>query len=100
MKRFAPRLGPRFQPLEDRSVPTAFGTPWADPAHLTLSFTPDGTPTPLGPSSLSQTLGGAGTTAAWQREVLRGFQSWAAVANIDVGLVADGGQALGSAGAV
>lgn len=100
MNRFAPRLGSGFESLEDRFVPAAFGIPWADPAHLTLSFTPDGTPTPLGPSSLSKTLGAAGTTAAWEREVLRAFQSWAAVANIDVGLVADGGQALGAAGAV
>src|SRR3954465_392239 len=100
MARLAPRLGSAFETLEDRTVPTAFGIPWADPAHMTLSFTPDGTPTPLGPSTLAKTLGAAGTTAAWEREVLRGFQSWAAAANIDVGVVADRGQALGAAGAV
>jgi hypothetical protein len=100
MNRLAPRLGSGFEVLEDRSVPTAFGIPWADPGHLTLSFTPDATSTPIGPSNLSKTLGAAGTTAAWEREVLRAFQSWAAVANIDVGLVADGGQPLGTSGAV
>jgi hypothetical protein len=97
----SPRLlGDTFECLEDRSLPTTFGIPWADPGHLTLSFTPDGTPTPLGPSGLQHTLGAAGSTAAWQREVLRAFESWAAVANVNVGVVHDGGQPLGTVGAV
>ena len=86
--------------LEDRSLPSTFGIPWADPNHLTLSFAGDGTSTPLGNSSLFQSLGSTGTTAAWQREVLRAFQTWATYANIDIGLAADGGQALGALGAV
>lgn len=93
-------LGSQFESLEDRSLPTTFGVPWADPEHLTLSIAADGTPTPLGPSSLGATLAPAGSTAAWQRELLRAFQSWAANANINLGLVSDGGQALGSVGAV
>src|SRR3954465_9440158 len=84
--------------LEDRSLPTTFGIPWADPGHFTLSFTPDNTQTPLGPSATRTSLGAAASTAAWQREVLRAFQSWAANANINIGLVADGGQPLGAAG--
>ena len=28
-----------FEALEDRSLPSTFGVPWADPNHLTLSFT-------------------------------------------------------------
>jgi matrixin len=95
-----PRRLHDFEALEDRSLPSTFGVPWADPNHLTLSFTADGTATPLGGSTLGQTLAGAGTTAAWQREILRAFQTWAAKTNIDIGLVADGGQALGSLGAV
>jgi hypothetical protein len=89
-----------LEPLEDRTMPSTFGIPWADPNHLTLSFAADGTATPLGANSLSQTLSTAGSTAAWQREILRAFQTWAAKANIDIGLVADGGQALGALGAV
>lgn len=96
----APRLGSAFEPLEDRSLPTTFGVPWADPEHLTFSFVADGTQTPLGTSSLSQVLNAAGTSAAWKAEVLRAFQTWAASANINIGLVADGGQALGAVGAV
>lgn len=91
-------LGTALERLEDRSLPTAFGVPWADPGHLTLSFTPDGTPTPRGPATTGDTLDAAG--AAWQREILRAFQTWAAVTNVNIGLVADGGQALGTHGAV
>ena len=89
-----------FEALEDRSMPSTFGVSWADPNHLTLSFAADGTATPLGASSLFQTLAGVGPSATWQREILRAFQTWAAKANIDIGLVADGGQAIGSLGAV
>jgi matrixin len=89
-----------LEALEDRSMPSTFGVPWADPNHLTLSFVPDGTPTPIGPSSLAQTLGGTGAAATWQRDILRAFQTWASKANIDIGLVADGGQAVGALGAV
>lgn len=96
----APRLGSAFEPLEDRALPTTFGVPWADPEHLTFSFVADGTATPLGTSSLSQLLSSAGTSTTWKVEVLRAFQTWAANANINIGLVADGGQALGIVGAV
>ena len=96
----APRIGSAFEALEDRALPTTFGVPWADPEHLTFSFVADGTPTPLGTSSLSQLLASTGTSTAWKVEVLRAFQTWAANANINIGLVADGGQALGIVGAV
>ena len=96
----SPRLGSAFEALEDRALPTVFGVPWADPEHLTFSFVADGTQTPLGTSSLTQVLTSAGTSAAWKMEVLRAFQTWAANANINIGLVADGGQALGIVGAV
>src|SRR5262249_32579442 len=55
---------------------------------------------PLGANSLFQTLAQTGATAGWQREILRAFQTWAVNANIDIGVVADGGQALGALGAV
>jgi hypothetical protein len=96
----APRLGSAFEALEDRSLPATFGVPWADAEHLTISFVPDGTATPLGPSALAQVLGSTGTPAAWKLEILRAFQTWAAQANINIGLVADGGQAVGTVGAV
>jgi hypothetical protein len=97
----APRLGSSFEALEDRSLPSAdaFGIPWADSAHLTLSFANDGTQTPLGASSLTQLLNSTGNSAA-KLEILRAFQTWAANANINIGLVSDGGEALGTVGAV
>lgn len=94
-----PKLGSAFEALEDRSLPTAFGVPWADPEHLTFSFVADGTRTPLGTSSLTQLLGSS-ASPDWKREVLRAFQTWAVNANINIGLVSDGGQALGVVGAV
>ncbi|VTR95745.1 peptidase m10a and m12b matrixin and adamalysin : Matrixin OS=Singulisphaera acidiphila (strain ATCC BAA-1392 / DSM 18658 / VKM B-2454 / MOB10) GN=Sinac_4791 PE=4 SV=1: Peptidase_M10 [Gemmata massiliana] len=94
------RLGSTFETLEDRSLPTTFGVPWADPEHLTFSFVPDGAQTPLGTNSLSQLLNSAGTSPQWKLEILRAFQTWAVNANINIGLVTDGGQVLGAVGAV
>jgi hypothetical protein len=93
------RLGSTFEPLEPRCVPTAFGVPWADPSRLTLSFTPDNTPALSGPSTLHSKLNAVAPPAAWQREILRAFQTWAAFTNVNIGLVADGGQPLGALGA-
>src|SRR5438874_9733974 len=84
--------------LEDRSVPATFGVPWSDPGHLTLSFVPDGTAIAGHTSSLFQTLGAVAPSAAWEVQILRAFQTWAVNANVNIGLVADGGQALGVAG--
>src|SRR5262249_25489781 len=89
---------PSLERLEDRCVPATFGTPWPDPSHLTLSFAPDGTVVGDQASTLFSPLNAIAPTAAWQREVLRAFQTWAVQANINIGLVADGGQAFGAAG--
>jgi hypothetical protein len=96
----AHRLGSQFEALEDRALPSTFGVPWADPSRLTISFAGDGTATPLGPNTLAQSLSSAGTSTAWKLEILRAFQTWAAQANINLGLVTDGGQALGTVGAI
>jgi hypothetical protein len=84
--------------LEGRAVPATFGVPWADPSRLTLSFAPDGTAIAAHTSSLFQTLGAQQPTAIWQKEILQAFQTWAVQANINIGLVSDGGQAFGTAG--
>src|SRR4051812_37567830 len=85
-----------LEQLEDRATP-AFGVAWPDPAHVTLSFAPDGTGVNGVPSNLSQLLGQV-DDAAWKREALRAYQTWAAVANVNVSLAADGGQPLGATG--
>ena len=86
--------------LEDRLTPSAWGNVWPNPGHLTLSFAADGTGVNSGQSSLFQSLNTIGATAAWQQEILRAFQTWAVNSNINIGVVGDGGQALGSSGAV
>ncbi|HSQ56491.1 MAG TPA: matrixin family metalloprotease [Gemmata sp.] len=86
--------------LEDRSLPSAFGTPWPDAEHLTFSFAPDGTITTQGGSVLTAVMSQAASDAVWQREILRAFQTWAVNAGINIGVVKDGGQDFGVAGAV
>ncbi|MDB5350336.1 MAG: hypothetical protein JWN86_1583 [Planctomycetota bacterium] len=88
----------RVESLEDRSVPATFGVPWGDARHLTLSFVPDGTAIAGHSSTLFQTLDSLQATSTWERAVLRAFQTWAVEANINIGLRADGGQAIGAAG--
>jgi hypothetical protein len=86
------------EPLEDRAVPAIFGTPWADPLHLTLSFAPDGTAIAGHQSNLFASLDALEPQAVWQTEMLAALQTWAAYANINVGVVADGGQPFGTPG--
>src|SRR5438105_3165479 len=85
--------------LEDRCVPATFGVAWPDGMHLTLSFAPDGTVIAGDPSSLNSLLHPLGNSAA-ELEVLRAFQTWAVNANLNIGVVADGGQDFNTGGAI
>lgn len=111
--------GPRLESLETRSLLAAFGFPWTDSRHLTVSFVPDGTP--LGPSwtdteapwqgagererhaparsELFSTLDKVLPRADWQREVLRALQTWAAETGLELSVVPDSGAPLGTPGA-
>ena len=89
-----------LETLEDRLTPSTWGNPWPNPGHMTLSFVPDGTGVSNYQSNLNQTLNAVAPTTAWEQEILRALQTWAVNANINIGVVADGGQALGSSGAV
>ncbi|HJZ54240.1 MAG TPA: matrixin family metalloprotease, partial [Gemmataceae bacterium] len=86
----------RLEALDDRLVPATFGTPWPL-GNLTVSFAPDGTNVDVS-AGASQPLPGV-PADVWQREVLRAFQTWAVSANLNIGLVADGGQPFGTPGA-
>jgi hypothetical protein len=88
----------KIEQLEDRCVPATWWNPWPDGQHLTLSFVRDGTDVAGLSSDLFQTLNQTASTNQWQLEVLRAFQTWAMHANINIGLVADGGQAIGTPG--
>jgi hypothetical protein len=87
-----------LEQLEDRCVPATWGTPWPDAQHLTLSFAPDGTQVGAQTSNLFKDLNAVAPTATWELQVLRAFQTWAVNANINIGLINDGGQAFGAAG--
>src|SRR5262245_35067654 len=121
MARSRPRFRLSLEQLEDRLVPAGlppipgdpgsggtpptpvpqavFGTPWLDATRLSLSFAADGTVVDGHASALFGTLAGL-PTSAWQTEMLRAFQTWAVNANINIGVVNDGGQAFGVAGAI
>jgi hypothetical protein len=92
------RYIPTLECLEGRLTPATFGIPWPDPQHLTVSFAPDGTSVDGQGSDLFQTLNARLPSAVWQKEILRAFQTWAVQANLNIGLVADGGQPFGTIG--
>jgi hypothetical protein len=94
------KFKPTVEILEDRLTPSTFGGVWPNPGHLTLSFVPDGTDAGGAPSSLFHMLNSQTATSTWETAILRAFQTWAVNTNINVGVTADGGQALGSTGAV
>jgi hypothetical protein len=75
---------PRLELLEDRLAPAVFGNPWPDATRLTVSFGP----------------GGAAAPDGWQTEVLRGLQAWASVGNVNLVVVNDSGDPLGTPGLV
>jgi hypothetical protein len=87
-----------LESLEDRLTPS--GMPWPS-QNLTLSFVPDGTKNLSGqPSNLFNAMANVAATRVWEMEVLRAAQTWAAAANVNIGLVNDGGQALGATGLI
>jgi len=86
--------------LEDRCTPSTSGITWPDGAHLTLSFVPDGTQVAGNSSSLFSTFNAIAPTAVWEREIVRAVQTWSSQTNVNVGVVADGAQALGTSGVV
>ncbi len=89
--------------LEDRTVPSTAGSPWGiawPNSNVTLSFVPDGTLVDGVPSTLFKTLGAQATTQAWETQILEAAQTWADAGNVNVGLVADGGEPIGCPGLI
>lgn len=94
--RRSPKL--RLEPLEDRNLLSIFGVPWPDGSNLTLSFEPDGTSINGSGSNLFSQLNASMPTATWEKQILKAFQTWAVQSNLNIGIVADGGQPNGAAG--
>jgi hypothetical protein len=98
-------MKPHFLPLfleqlEDRWTPSTSGVGWGFADHLTLSFAPDGTQVGGQQSNLFQLFNAIAPTTVWETEVLRAVQTWAANANMNIGVVSDNGAPFGTAGAV
>jgi hypothetical protein len=87
-----------LESLEERRVLTEYGVPWPEINHLTLSFVPDGTLAGNSKSDLFATLNAQMPTREWEEDILRAFQTWAVQSDINIGLVADGGQPFGTPG--
>src|SRR5436190_19470225 len=77
--------------LEARETPAAFGTPWPDGEHLTLSFAPQNTAIGTSLSALD---------ATGRMQMLAAFQAWAVNAGLNIGLVEDNGSRFGTPGPV
>jgi hypothetical protein len=88
----------RVDRLEDRTTPAVWGVPWPDAQHMTLSFAPDGTDVGGGGSVLFSSLGSGSAGPDWQLDILRAFQTWAALGNINIALTSDSGNPFGEAG--
>ena len=85
--------------LEARDVPATFGIPWANGTALTVSFAPDGANVDGSANQLHAVMDRSGLAeAVWQKEILRAVQAWLAHGDLNAGVVADDGSALGASG--
>ena len=87
------------QTLEAREVPAQFGIPWANGQALTVSFAPDGANVDGDANELAALMDRSGLSPdVWRTEILRAFQAWAAIADLNIGQVSDSGAPLGMSG--
>jgi hypothetical protein len=94
-----PSLGRSLEQLEPRLL--LYGTNgghWPHPELVTVSFMPDGTDIGGVPSNLVSSLNARFPTATWQKEILKGVQTWAANSNLNFSITSDDGSAFGSCG--
>ncbi len=97
-QRHAPRRALRVEKLEERQVMATFGVPWPDPRSLSVSFPSDDASIGAFPNTVRQRFDQVTDRLQWQSEVLRAFQTWASVTNVNVGLVPDRGDDFGAVG--
>ena len=91
---------PTLERLEDRTLPATWGMAWPNPQRVTVSFVPDGTQVFDSQSSLFQTLNSQASTRAWESTILQALDTWAVNSNINLAIVNDGGQPIGTPGAI
>jgi Matrixin len=92
-------LRPVPEALEDRLLLySQLGDKFVYSSRITYSFMPDGTSVGGVPSALYSTLNAKFATASWQQQIEQGAAIWENAANLNLALVSDGGEAVGSAG--
>ena len=93
-------LRPRPEALEDRILLySSLGDKWTYDSRITYSFMPDGTSVGGVPSALFQTLNANYPTATWEQQIEQAATIWeTSGSNINLALVSDGGEAVGTAG--
>jgi hypothetical protein len=91
---------PTLERLEDRTLPATWGMAWPNPQRVTVSFVPDGTQVFDSQSSLFQTLNSQASTSVWESTILQALDTWAVNSNINLALVQDSGQPIGTPGAI
>ncbi len=71
---------------------------WTYSSRITYSFMPDGTSVGGVPSALFQTLNAIAPTTTWQNAIEQAATVWEANANVNLALVSDNGEPVGSNG--
>ncbi len=97
------RFRPRLETLESRLVPYSIsGNAWPHPELITIGFVPDGTilgsdgQGPITSNLISDFNNRFGSTATWQKEILRAAQVWAKHGSINFTLITDNGASIGA----
>ncbi|MDG2384678.1 MAG: Ig-like domain-containing protein [Pirellulaceae bacterium] len=88
----------QVESLETRCLLAGSGLVWNDTSQLTLSFVPDGTEIGDEPSTLFQEFDELAAPRVWRATLLRAFQTWAVHTNVNIGVVTDQGQPMGTPG--
>ncbi|MCY2962474.1 MAG: matrixin family metalloprotease [Planctomycetota bacterium] len=98
-RRRGPVVAAMVETLEQRQLLSSTSGPtWDNVSSLTISFAPDGTAVDGQINTLSAALGAVAPAPLWQQAILDAFQTWSGYSNINIGLVADGGQPFGTGG--
>ena len=74
------------------------GDQWTYDSRITYSFMPDGTSVGGVPSVLFQTLNAKYATSTWENQIEDAASLWETVANVNLALVTDGGEPVGTNG--
>ncbi|RPI89941.1 MAG: hypothetical protein EHM42_02175, partial [Planctomycetaceae bacterium] len=84
--------------LEARCLLSSFGVAWPDARTLSVSFPSDSAQIGAYDNSLRLVLDQVQDRQVWQEAILHAFQTWSVSANVNIGLVPDRGDPLGTAG--